>query len=180
MRQIIKGFTPQGGSHCITNSLKQVFDFYGFCGVTKDNLTASIKSVCDKMLNPPANLKGVNGIVKFSAEIKKWHKFDAEKLKRAGVTNYFQIEADGGTGGGIFRKMFGGFLLEAAYILQHVVLEDIGRDYIELSAKWDLIANKMWELHETGDSTLLGDMSNIALENCQIETKLITQLQELF
>jgi len=30
MKHIIKEFNPQGGKHCITNSLKQVFNYYGY------------------------------------------------------------------------------------------------------------------------------------------------------
>lgn len=30
MKKIIKGFQPLGGKHCITNSLKQIFSFYGY------------------------------------------------------------------------------------------------------------------------------------------------------
>jgi len=29
MQKIIESFTPQGGKHCITTSLKQIFAFYG-------------------------------------------------------------------------------------------------------------------------------------------------------
>lgn len=30
MQKIIEGFAPQGGKHCITTSLKQIYDFYGY------------------------------------------------------------------------------------------------------------------------------------------------------
>ncbi len=30
MQNIIQDFVPQGGKHCITNSLKQIFSFYGY------------------------------------------------------------------------------------------------------------------------------------------------------
>jgi hypothetical protein len=156
------------------------FDFSGFQGISNDNLVAAIMATCDRMLNPSANLKGVTGIAKFSKEINKWGKFDTDKLKRAGVTNYFQISADGGTGGGIFRKMFGGFLLEAAPIIQDSAIEEIGHRFISLSVKWDTIAQKMWQLHETGDTALLEDMSCGIAENYHVEVELLTKLQELF
>ncbi|MFM2490679.1 DUF4872 domain-containing protein [Enterococcus avium] len=56
-----------------------------------------------------AQLLGINGITKFSREIIKWRAFDQKKLKTAGITNYFQISKDGGTGGGIFGKCMGNF-----------------------------------------------------------------------
>jgi hypothetical protein len=155
------------------------FDLSGFQGVSKDNLIATVRATCDRMLNPPANLKGVNGIAKFSKEISKWGKFDTGKLKQAGVTNYFQINADGGTGGGIFRKMFGGFLLEAAPVIQNAAIEEIGNGFIGLSVKWDTIAQEMWQLHETGNAALLEDMSCGIAENHHIEVELHTKLREL-
>ena len=30
MQNIVKNFIPQGGKHCITNSLKQIFSYYGY------------------------------------------------------------------------------------------------------------------------------------------------------
>ena len=156
------------------------FDFSGYQGISEDNLAAAILSTCDRMLNPPAKLKGVTGIEKFSKEVIKWNKFNIEKLKRAGVTNYFQISADGGTGGGIFRKMFGGFLTEAAQLVKNAVVEEIGRKFIELSAAWDAIAQKMWCLHESGNIALLEDMSLGIAENYRTETRLLTRLQREF
>ncbi len=153
------------------------FDFSGFRDVSKDTIAAAITAVCDRMLNPPANLKGTNGIAKFSKEIIKWSKFDNDKMKRAGITNYFQIHADGGTGGGIFRKMFGAFLLESAPIIHNTTIEEIGHSFLGLSAKWDVIAQKMWRLHETGNTALLEDMSCVIEENYHIETELLTKLQ---
>lgn len=154
------------------------FDFAGFTGVNKQNLSASITAVCEKMLNPPANLKGVNGIKKFAREINQWKKFDNAKLKRAGVTNYFQINADGGTGGGIFRAMYGNFLIEAAPILKRVPVQKIGEKFTALSAQWDSVATSMWELHETGNRELLGGMSSAIEALCNQETDLLMKLKE--
>ncbi len=153
------------------------FDFSGYRGISKENLIAAIAATCDRMLDPPASLKGVTGITKFSKEVMKWDKFSSEKLKRAGATNYFQISADGGTGGGIFRKMFGGFLVEAAQLVQNTVVLEVGQGFIELSARWDRIAAKMWRLHETSDVALLEEMTEGISENHSIETRLLTRLQ---
>ncbi|MCR1928663.1 BtrH N-terminal domain-containing protein [Enterococcus gallinarum] len=30
MRKVIENFIPQGGKHCITNSLKQIFSYYNY------------------------------------------------------------------------------------------------------------------------------------------------------
>lgn len=86
------------------------FDFNSSQPVTAQIIIEAVKETCDTMLNPPAKLLGVNGINKFSEEVLKWSKFESFKVKLAGITNYFMISADGGTGGGTFRNMYGGFL----------------------------------------------------------------------
>ena len=153
------------------------FEFSNYQGIDKVVLTTSIASVCHKMLNPPANLKGVNGINKFSNEIKKWGKFDISKLKRAGITNYFQINADGGTGGGIFREMYGIFLIEAGEILQNNSIIHIGENFVTLSSKWEFVADAMWELSLTGNLELLSKMSFDIQELYKKEKNLLTSLQ---
>lgn len=155
------------------------FDFSGYQGVGKAALLTSIKNVCEKMLNPPANLKGINGILKFSKEIKKWSKFDNEKLKRAGITNYFMINADGGTGGGIFREMYGVFLTETARVLENNSIVNIGKQFIDLSKQWDSVAAVMWTLFETGQSELLNSMSEVIKSISEHETILFTSLQNV-
>ncbi|SCY76844.1 BtrH N-terminal domain-containing protein [Alkaliphilus peptidifermentans] len=152
-------------------------DFSGFRGINRENLTASILDVCQKMLNPPATLKGVSGIQKFSKDVKKWVKFDDDKLKRAGTTNYFMINADGGTGGGIFRKMYGVFLNEAAGIFQKDTVNQIGNQYIELSGEWDIVGDTMWQLQQTGEQELLEVMSKRILQLYHMEVDLMTRLQ---
>lgn len=112
----------------------------------KQILREAILDTCDCMLHPPAQLLGVSGILKFSREINKWKAFHAEKLKLAGITNYFQINERGGTGGGIFRRMYGDFLKEAAGIWQDTRLFELGEQFIAVSFLWDAVAELLWKL----------------------------------
>lgn len=153
------------------------FDFTGFTSIVTDVITSAINETCESMLNPPANLLGLNGIMKFSKEIVKWSKYDNQKLKVAGITNYFQISKDGGTGGGIFRKMYGQFLIEANTILVNKGLGEIGSQYISLAEEWDLLANSMWILGETGDKNLLKSMNQQIIVLYKKEKSLLEQLQ---
>lgn len=155
------------------------FDFSGFRPITGEVIACAISDTCESMLNPPANLLGINGIYKFSKEIIKWNKFDTEKRKISGITNYFQISGDGGTGGGIFRKMYGDFLIEADGILPDKELSKIGLCYKELAMQWDLLADSMWLLGDTGDVQLIGKMSNDILKLYETEKELLGKLHAL-
>ncbi|WP_343208698.1 BtrH N-terminal domain-containing protein [Anaerolentibacter hominis] len=155
------------------------FDFSGFRPVTAAVIISAIKETCETMLDPPARLLGLNGIAKFAREIKTWNKFGSDKLRLAGITNYFQIHADGGTGGGIFRNMYGCFLLESDACLPGLGLAAVGRDYISLAGQWDNLASSMRSLGETGDTVLLDEMSKKITCLCEAERALLLELQRI-
>jgi hypothetical protein len=140
---------------------------------------SAIKETCDSMLNAPAQLLGLNGISKFSKEILKWSKFDEEKLRTAGITNYFMINADGGTGGGIFRRMYGDFLIQASNISSCEVMKQLGLEYIDVSGKWDMVGYLMWKLSETAEKQLLPEISDIVKEIHKEETAILTKLLQI-
>ena len=154
------------------------FDFSTYKAPSAETISAAINETCETMLRPPAQLLGINGITKFSREIIKWRTFDQKKLKTAGITSYFQISKDGGTGGGIFRRIYGEFLLEVEPILSKEELGEIGRQFINIAEAWDQLAELFWQLGSTGNQELLrsmsveiarlGDLERIALERLQI------------
>lgn len=152
------------------------FDFKGYRGVDNSVIQSAIKETCETMLNPPAQLLGLNGILKFSKEIKKWNNFNMQKLRIAGATNYFQISKDGGTGGGIFRKMYGEFLIEANMILNDDRVLKIGNEFIELSFLWDTLANDLWQLSLNGEIELLDKMSISIIKIYNLEKNLYSSL----
>lgn len=156
-----------------------IFNFHGYKQVDKTMLMDAMKETCDTMLHPPAQLLGIHGILKFSKEILKWKKFTLDKLKLAGTTNYFQINQDGGTGGGIFRKMYGEFLIEASHIMNEERIATIGEKFIKVSTLWDEIAEELWELSQTGNIALLEKMSNEITQLYNLEKQLYESLAAL-
>lgn len=156
-----------------------LFDFHGYRQIDREILTEAITETCDTMLNPPAKLLGVNGILKFSTEILKWEKFNLDKMKLSGTTNYFQISKDGGTGGGIFRKMYGNFLIQATTILDNKNIAMVGNQFLEVAKQWDKIAEDLWQLSLNGNVSLLQKMSK-GIEGiyCQ-EKSLYQSLQKM-
>lgn len=145
--------------------------------ITKTIIFSAINETCENMLNAPAQLLGLNGINKFSKEVLKWDKFDNEKLNLAGITNYFQISADGGTGGGIFRKMYGEFLIQSSDITHVEEFKEIGNEYISVSKKWDVVGDLMWKLSETLNRKLLKEISVLVKEIHSEECNLLTKLK---
>ena len=137
-----------------------------------------ITETCQGMLTPPARLLGMSGIMKFSKEILRWEKFSPNKLKKTGMVNYFQINEAGGTGGGLFRRMYGGFLLEASNILQNDKFAHAGRQFIRVSEQWDDLADDLWQLSLEGDTALLKKMSDLIQHIYSVENNLYLSLME--
>ncbi len=154
-----------------------VFDFQGYRQIDREILTEAIAETCDTMLKPPAKLLGINGILKFSTEILKWEKFSLDKMKLSGTTNYFQISKDGGTGGGIFRKMYGDFLIEAAVIMDNKNIAMLGKQFLEAAKQWDKIAEDLWQLSLSGNVSLLQKMSEEIMGIYRREKSLYQYLQ---
>lgn len=154
------------------------FSFDNYQGIQKEQVKQAIINTCNRMLHPEAKLKGVHGITKFANEMKSWAKFDPSKRKNAGITNYFQISKDGGTGGGIFRHLFGEFLQETYPYLHNDSIYEIGSSFIMLSKEWDTLANLMWELGTTGDITIILQMKDFISSLQEKEVSLLQKLQD--
>lgn len=154
------------------------FNFEGYTGIQASALVDAIEETCSSMLHAPAKLLGLNGIKKFSKEILKWKNFSQDKLKIAGITNYFQISKDGGTGGGIFRKLYGEFLIESALLLDNVSLTTIGNNFINVSKQWDEVASMLWDLSLQTDEGLLTNISNTLLQIYDKEETLYKELMK--
>lgn len=146
--------------------------------ITKTIIFEAINETCNTMINAPAKLLGLNGIDKFAKQILKWSKFDDERLRVAGITNYFQIKADGGSGGGIFRRMYGDFLIEASEIVGSNSMKAIGENFLDLFEDWDKVGDYMYLLYETADRNLLLKMSGLIKELYVREGELLRKLQE--
>lgn len=154
-------------------------DLQGYRAVNQEVLREAILDTCESMLYPPAQLLGVCGILKFSREVCRWKVFSQKKRKLAGIINYFQIHEKGGTGGGIFRRMYGDFLKEAAGIWQNNRLVELGEQFIAVSFLWDAVAELLWKLSQTGDIQLLDMISERVQVIYERETELYQALYAL-
>ena len=117
------------------------FDFSTNRLPTADQVRQAIAEQVDAMLHPPIQNLGVAGIRKAAQMLPRWPaSMDEEALRMALFNGLLFIDATGGTGGGLFRFMFGRFLLEAAAITGEKGLEESAAEFAHLGDRWQVAA----------------------------------------
>ncbi len=161
------------------NNRYLTFSFDGYHAPDEAVLRAAIRETCETMLAPPAHLLGLAGIAKFSRALRQWRHLPPEKLRAAGMANYFQISRDGGTGGGIFRQLYGDFLKEAAPLLEEERLVPLSGRFGRIARQWDAVAAGLRELSRTEDTGLLPGLSAAVAGLGEQEREAYTALREI-
>ena len=117
------------------------FDFSGMRLPTSEDIWSAIADVCATMLRGPISNLGVRGIMRAARAIKDWPRaLNEDQLRETAFNGYIFIDAEGGTGGGMFRYMYSRFLLEAATICDCPDLIDVGKDLQQVGDGWQAIA----------------------------------------
>ena len=101
----------------------------------------AISDACRQMLAPPIANFGVKGIRKAARETAEWPRvLDADALRRTCSNVAMFIDHRGGTGGGIFRYMYGRFLAEAAELTGEPCLAGMGTELAAIGDLWEQVA----------------------------------------
>lgn len=108
---------------------------------TADQMWTAIAEAVAGMLEAPIANLGVRGIGTSAERVRAWpNVLPAELLSRSCFEAFIFIDATGGTGGGLFRYMYGRFLTEAAAITGDERLAGIGERFEGLGDAWQVVA----------------------------------------
>ena len=117
-----------------------IFDFSNFRSPTAEDVLAAIRQTVEQMLNPPIKNFGTKGIRKAGNQIKKWEKQFSDEDFRMSIFSIYLFVTIAGTGGGIFRYMYGRFLKEASKIISNPDLDSIGDLLKDCGDMWEEMA----------------------------------------
>jgi len=157
------------------------FDFSGKRPPEPEEVRQAIREVMTAMLDPPITNLGVKGIRKAARRTLKWPEImDEEELRFACFNIFIFIDAEGGTGGGIFRYMYSRFLRQAAEITGDDRLIAVADQFQRIGDRWQVVAEtfKLAVRADDPTATLL-EIRGPLLELADLEEAAWSRLREL-
>ncbi len=124
----------------------------------RSQVFSAIRENMYHFLNPPLEKMGLEGISYFMKVLEDWEEYSAYRLREAALSTFTMIDQIGGTGGGIFRKLYGEFLFEGAQFAASPALSAIGEQYLILGEQWDEVGRMFYMLYQGEQPTLLTEI----------------------
>ncbi|MFQ6102273.1 MAG: BtrH N-terminal domain-containing protein [Anaerolineae bacterium] len=157
------------------------FDFSNKRQPDAREVREAIAEQAKEMLEPPISNIGVKGIRKAARRALKWpDQMDEDALRLTLFNAYIFIDAEGGSGGGIFRYMFSRFLREAARIIEDPRMDESADEFQRIGDGWQEVAEifkQGWEAEDA--ATVLPETTTRMMEIADLEEAAWMQLREL-
>lgn len=131
------------------------------------SIRKAIRANAISYLNPPIKNFGASGIRKTAAMAPDW--LDTIKDAPQQLMQMGMLIEQGGTGGGLFRRMYRDFLAEANEYLNSPVLDQAQEMIGASSQGWTKISVLLAQIED--DSAALSNVSELLLQNADLEEK---------
>jgi hypothetical protein len=147
------------------------FDFTGRHPPEPGEARQAIRECAQGMLEPPIANLGVRGIRKAAERIRNWPRvLNDHDLRTTCINTAIMIDARGGSGGGLFRYMYGRFLKEAADLTGQAYLHEVGESMLAIGDQWQVVAGLFDQAYQAvNPDALLTEICHILPEIAQQE-----------
>ncbi|MBC8986544.1 BtrH N-terminal domain-containing protein [Pedobacter sp. N36a] len=125
----------------------------------KKAIPAAIRNNAHQYLNPPITNIGYKGVYKTSSEIIKW--FNTSKTIESDFKTVAMLMEKAGTGGALFRNLYGDFLKESYDLLQLDQLKTGHEAFIDIASLWTFLSELFEKIGQTKDIKYVQEASEI-------------------